>query len=296
MNIFSWNINGLRAIDKKGKLAEFINQKNPDIICFQEIKIDSNAIKKEDFQQKYPNYLQFYSHAAKKGYAGTAIWSKVQPSAIIRQLPKNIIAKNHLTDKFGDATSEGRVCAADFYDFWLVAVYTPNAKGSLERLDLRQQWDKAFLNFVKQLEAGELTSSDFHENELEIINSAPEKVFWQKPVIFCGDLNVAHQEIDLAKPKQNIGEHGFTNEERAGFGKMIEAGFVDIFRKNNPELTGAYTWWSHFAKSRERNVGWRIDYFLHSSTAKNISNPQIHPEITGSDHCPVSITIGEQDV
>ena len=291
MKIFSWNVNGLRAVEKKGNLAEFLAEKNPDIVCFQEIKIDESQLMKEDFAKKYNGFYQFFSHAERKGYAGTAIWSKNQPNAVLRNFPNSILEKYNLSDIFGDATKEGRICAADFGDFWLVTVYTPNTKNDLSRLKLREKWDAAFLDFAKGLRHGEFCRNDFSDNFEEIKQS--NNIFSPKSVLFCGDLNVAHQEIDLANPKANRGKHGFTDEERSGFGNFLEAGFKDVFRdqhKNEPEL---YTWWSHFAKSRERNVGWRIDYFLADLDSEFQDKYQpiakIHPEILGSDHCPVSI-------
>ena len=296
MKIFSWNVNGIRAVEKKGTLADFLARKNPDIVCFQEIKIDAEQIAKENFDEQYPEYLKFWSHAERKGYAGTAIWSKIAPKTVLTNFPEAILAKYNLGDNFGDATSEGRICAAEFDDFWLLTVYTPNTKNDLGRLKLRQDWDAAFLELAKGLEQGEF--------------SAP------KPVFFCGDLNVAHQEIDLANPKANRGKHGFTDEERAGFSNFLSANFRDIFREQHPNESELYTWWSHFAKSRERNIGWRIDYFLVSGNdemfafSSGISvaqrseaheqkaehevarikiHAEIHPEILGSDHCPVSI-------
>ena len=175
---------------------------------------------------------------------------------------------NLTSDGYGDPTHEGRVISAEFDECWVVTVYTPNSKGDLSRLELRHdKWDPAFLAHVKELEK-------------------------TKPVLFCGDLNVAHQEIDLANPKPNIGKHGFTDEERAGFQAFLDAGFVDTFRAAYPDKTEAYSWWTPWANARARNVGWRIDYWLAShSIADRVSNPQIHPEQMGSDHCPVSIEI-----
>ncbi|MDO4871893.1 MAG: exodeoxyribonuclease III [bacterium] len=295
MKIFSWNVNGIRAVEKKGLLAEFFAQKNPDIVCFQEIKIDASQISKERFEEKYPEYFKFYSHAERKGYAGTAIWSKIKPQIVLKNFTKNLREKYQLTDQFGDASTEGRICAAFFGDFWLLTVYTPNTKNDLSRLALREKWDAAFLDFAKGLEKGEFSKNDFEESEIFENQPAFEKAnFAQAPVFFCGDLNVAHQEIDLANPKANRGKHGFTDEERAGFSKFLAFEFEDIFRNQHPNQPELYTWWSHFAKSRERNVGWRIDYFLLSKNAQNAKiEAKIHPEIMGSDHCPVSIEWSE---
>lgn len=288
MKIYSWNINGLRAVEKKGKLENFLQVENPDIACFQEIKIDGVQIKKENFDDKYPQYFKYYSHAERKGYAGTAIWSLTKPNAIITNFPDKIISSGELTDDFGDAASEGRICGADFGAFWLVCVYTPNTKNDLGRLPLRERWDKCFLDLVSGLEQGKFSAAEFGENVTLI--SENNDIFNSKPVLFCGDLNVAHEEIDLANPKQNVGKHGFTNEEREGFSEFIKRGFIDTFRSENPEAREKYTWWSHFAKSRERNVGWRIDYFMASKKPKfTFINPKIHSEIMGSDHCPISV-------
>jgi len=171
-------------------------------------------------------------------------------------------------DTYGNPNDEGRVIAAEFENFWVVTVYTPNSKGDLSRLSLRyDSWDKAFLAYVQQLEE-------------------------TKPVLFCGDLNVAHQEIDLSNPKPNVGKHGFTNEERERFSDFLEAGYVDTFRAAYPEKTEAYSWWTHWANARARNIGWRIDYWLASKDiASKVTNPQIHPDVMGSDHCPVSIEL-----
>lgn len=298
MKIYSWNVNGIRAVDKKGALSNFFETENPDIVCFQEIKIDKSQVEKENFGQKYPDYLKFYSHAERKGYAGTAIWSKISPKQILLNFPVEIKNKFNLADNFGDATTEGRICAAEFEDFWLLTVYTPNTKNDLGRLSLRKNWDGAFLEFAKGLRDGKFSNKSFEDDH--VINTSEKTIenFKAKPVVFCGDLNVAHEEIDLSNPKQNKGKHGFTDEERYGFSEFINAGFKDIFRDQNPNIPELYTWWSHFAKSRERNVGWRIDYFLESNKDGSITldkqkvehvKARIHPEILGSDHCPISI-------
>ncbi len=264
MKLYSWNVNGIRAVENKGMLAKFIEQEDPDVICFQETKAHEAQLDLE-----YPQYNKFWNSAEKKGYSGTAIWSKVDPLNVYYGFPDELVDEYKLeSDTYGDVTSEGRVLTVEYDDFYLVSVYTPNSKGDLSRLSLRhERWDPAFLAYV---------------------NRRAEK----KPVIFCGDLNVAHQEIDLANPKPNVGKHGFTKEERAGFDRILEAGFVDTFRAAHPDTTGAYTWWTHWANARARNVGWRIDYFLASeSIADRVKNPQIHSSIMGSDHCPVSIEI-----
>jgi exodeoxyribonuclease-3 len=263
MKIYSWNVNGIRAVEKKGALAEFIEKEQPDIICMQEIKAHETQL---DVQ--YPEYEKFWNSAEKKGYSGTAIWTKTPPLNVSYGLPEGIINDYKLdADSYGNPANEGRVLTLEFEKFYLITVYTPNSKGDLSRLELRhERWDPAFLKYVS------------HRAET-------------KPTFFCGDLNVAHTELDLANPKPNVGKHGFTDEEREGFDKMLEAGFHDTFRMFNKE-GGNYTWWTHWANARERNVGWRIDYFLASENAKNmVKNAEIHPKIMGSDHCPISITI-----
>lgn len=261
--IYSWNVNGIRAVLKKGALQPFLDAEQPDILCLQETKA-----KQEQAELHLPGYRQFWYSADKAGYSGTAIFSKVEPLQVVDGFPADIIEQYGVTgDTFGDPNKEGRVLAAEFADYWVVTVYTPNAKDDLGRLQLRhKQWDPAFLAYCQRLQK-------------------------TKPVIFCGDLNVAHTELDLANPKPNVGKKGFTAEEREGFQAFVDAGFVDtlrMFRQGN----GLYTWWSHFAKSRERNVGWRIDYFLVSESLKpKVAAADIHPQYLGSDHCPVSVTI-----
>lgn len=264
MKLYSWNVNGIRAVIKKGTFQTFIAEHQPDILCLQETKA-----KQGQAEIDLPDYNEYWNSAEKPGYSGTAIFSKQKPHQVINGFTDDLAEKYGLAgDSYGDPAKEGRVISAEFDDFWVVTVYTPNTKEDLSRLDLRhRQWDPAFLEHVKELEK-------------------------TKPVVFCGDLNVAHNEIDLANPKPNIGKHGFTNEERAGFDAFEAAGFVDTFRAANPDKTDAYTWWTHWANARARNIGWRIDYWLASSgIANNIKNPAIHPDVLGSDHCPVSIEI-----
>lgn len=263
LKIYSWNVNGIRAVIRKNALQSFLAEHDPDILCLQETKAN-----REQVEIDLPEYEEFWNSAERKGYSGTAIFSKQKPEQIIKDLPQAISKKHGGTnDKYGDPNTEGRVLAAEFDDFWLLTVYTPNAKDDLSRVGLRHKhWDPAFLEFAKQLEA-------------------------EKPVIFCGDLNVAHTEIDLARPKQNEGKKGFTKEEREGFENILEQGFTDTFRMFNQDGDN-YTWWSNWGKARERNVGWRIDYFLISNTIKNqVQDARIHPEVMGSDHCPVSIEL-----
>lgn len=263
IKLYSWNVNGIRAVDKKGFWKPFIEQEKPDILCLQEIKAKAEQINIELY-----DYNVFWYSADKPGYSGTALLSKIAPIKVVNGLPKDIIDKYKLSgDIYGDPNLEGRVIAGEFKDFWVVGVYTPNAKEDLSRVSLRHKnWDPAFLAYVKLLEKS-------------------------KPVIFCGDLNVAHTENDLANPKTNIGKKGFTNEERSGFQAFIDSGFIDtlrLFKKGN----GFYTWWSYFANARSRNIGWRIDYILVSGVLKSkVTESNIHPLILGSDHCPVSITL-----
>ena len=266
MKLYSWNVNGIRSVDKKGALAEFITKENPDIVCFQETKAHETQLDLE-----FPEYEKFWNSATKKGYSGTAIWTKIEPLRVSYDLPENLISDYKLdSDAYGDPSNEGRIITAEFEDFYLITVYTPNSKGDLSRLKLRhEKWDPAFLKYLQIRQE-------------------------KKPVVFCGDLNVAHTELDLANPKPNIGKHGFTDEERAGFDNLLKAGFVDTFRLFTKE-GGHYSWWTHWAKARERNVGWRIDYFLVSSPlVDRIKTAQIHPAVTGSDHCPVSIELSEK--
>lgn len=264
MKLYSWNVNGIRAVLHKGALQDFIAQHDPDILCLQETKAERGQVVID-----LPQYDEHFYSAVKKGYSGTAIFSKTKPIRYVDGFPDDIIAAHHLTgDTYGDPNAEGRVIAAEFAAMWVVTVYTPNSKGDLSRLDLRyHHWDRAFLAYMQRLEAS-------------------------KPVLFCGDLNVAYAEIDLARPKDNVGKHGFTAEERQRFGEFLEAGFVDTFRAAYPDTTDAYTWWTHWANARARNVGWRIDYWLASQAiAPAIKNPRIHPSVMGSDHCPVSIEL-----
>lgn len=263
MKLYSWNVNGIRAVLNKGELQKFIDTHNPDIFCLQETKA-----KQGQAEVDLPAYEEYWNSAEKAGYSGTAIFSKVKPLSIIYGFADDIAAKYDLKgDSYGDPNKEGRVISAEFDDFWVVTVYTPNSKGDLSRLELRdKQWDPAFLEHLQELEK-------------------------TKPVLFCGDLNVAYSEDDLANPKANVGKHGFTNEERAGFQKFLDAGYVDTFRKFT-EGNGHYSWWTHWANARARNVGWRIDYWLASKgIADRVESAQIHADQMGSDHCPVSITL-----
>lgn len=263
IKLYSWNVNGIRAVARKELFAPFITKHQPDVLCLQETKAAQGQAEVD-----LKGYEEYWNSAEKKGYSGTAIFSKLKPIAVLNGLPQDIIDKHKVTgDTYGDPNKEGRVIAAEYEHFYVVTVYTPNAKDDLSRVPLRHKhWDPAFLTYCKQLEE-------------------------KKPVIFCGDLNVAHTEDDLARPKPNRGKKGFTDEEREGFQNFLNAGFVDtlrIFKKGN----GYYTWWSHFGNARANNVGWRIDYFLVSkSLEKHVKEAEIHPDVTGSDHCPISITL-----
>ena len=249
MKLISWNVNGLRAVLKKNFL-EFIDSEQPDILCLQETKCTPDQV-----EQLWPrHYTTYWNSAQKKGYSGTAIFTKERPLKV----EPHIGVSEH--------DNEGRVLTAEFKEYFLVNVYVPNSKRELERLPYRQQWDVDFLKFLKKLEK-------------------------KKPVIFCGDLNVAHTEIDLANPKANVRNHGFTIEERDGFTTFVNAGFVDTFREFE-KGGGHYSWWSPMSGARARNVGWRIDYFLISQSLRpHLKKAFILPKILGSDHCPVGIEI-----
>lgn len=268
--IISWNVNGIRAVHKKGLFVPFIKKYQPDILCLQETKAEQSQSEVD-----LPDYEEYWNSAVKKGYSGTAIFTKEKPVSVTNNFPADINKKfNIKADKYGDPKTEGRIITAEFKNFYVVTVYTPNAKDDLSRIPLRHKyWDPAFLEYMKKLEKKGLSASG------------------GKPVIFCGDLNVAHTPLDLARPKENEGKKGFTKEEREGIQNIVNAGFVDTFRiftKDN----GHYTWWSHFANARARNVGWRIDYiFASQKLAKKIKTAKILPEVLGSDHCPVGLEI-----
>lgn len=263
IKIYSWNVNGIRAVIKKDAFIPFVKKHRPDILCLQETKA-----KQGQAEIDLPDYKEYWNSAEKPGYSGTAIFTKTKPLTVINGFPEDIVKKFKVTgDVYGDPNKEGRVIAAEFDKFYLVTVYTPNAKDDLSRVPLRHRhWDPAFLEYCKQLEK-------------------------KKPVVFCGDLNVAHTEDDLARPKENKGKKGFTDEERAGFEGFLTAGFIDtlrLFKQGN----GHYTWWTHWANARARNVGWRIDYFLASKSLESkITDAEIHADVMGSDHCPVSVTL-----
>lgn len=263
MKLFSWNVNGIRAVVNKGAFQDFIKNHDPDILCLQETKAEQGQAEID-----LSAYHEHWFSAVKKGYSGTAIFSKAKALSYADGFPDDIVKKYDVSgDSYGDPNKEGRVIAAEFDTFYVLTVYTPNSKGDLSRLDLRyKHWDQAFLAYAKRLEE-------------------------TKPVLFCGDLNVAHAEIDLANPKTNIGKHGFTDEERERFQEFLDAGFIDTFRMFTKD-GGNYTWWTHWANARARNVGWRIDYWLASPKFKDkIIAAEIHVDVLGSDHCPVSVTL-----
>ncbi len=249
MKLISWNVNGLRACMNKG-FKEFMDSVDADIFCVQETKMQ-----REQATFVFDGYEEYWNSAEKKGYSGTAVFSKTKPLSVSYGLG----IEEH--DK------EGRVITAEFQDFYLVNVYTPNAQRGLERLDYRMVWEDVFRRYVKELDE-------------------------KKPVIICGDLNVAHNEIDLKNFKTNVGNAGFTYEERGKMTELLAAGFVDSFRYLYPDKTGAYSWWSYMFKAREKNAGWRIDYFIVSQKlADRIDDAVIYPEVMGSDHCPVGLLL-----
>jgi exodeoxyribonuclease III len=263
MKLYSWNVNGIRSVVNKGAFQAFMAEHQPDILCLQETKA-----KQGQAEIDLAGYEEYWNSADKAGYSGTAIFSKVKPLAVLNGFVDSIAGKYDLIDEYGDPTKEGRVISAEFDKFWVVTVYTPNAKRALERLSLRhKQWDPAFLAHIKELEK-------------------------TKPVLVSGDFNVAHAEIDLARPKDNVKSAGFTPEEREGMTNMIKSGLFDTFRTFYPDKTEAYTWWTNWANARERNVGWRIDYWIASKSLKDkIKSAAIHPDVMGSDHCPVSVEL-----
>ena len=249
MKFISWNVNGLRACLKKGFMESFCKL-DADVFCLQETKMQPDQAILD-----LPGYKQYWNSAEKKGYSGTAVFSRIEPLNVTYGL--GIEEHDH----------EGRVITLEFPEMFLVTVYTPNSKRELERLEYRMEWEDAFRDYLCKLDA-------------------------QKPVVVCGDLNVAHQEIDLKNPKTNHHNAGFTDEERGKFTELLNAGFIDTFRTLYPERTGIYTWWSYLRKARDNNAGWRIDYFVTSTRLKEkIKDATIHNEIFGSDHCPVGLEI-----
>ena len=249
VKLISWNVNGLRAVVGKG-FVDIFNALDADVFCLQETKLQAGQIELD-----LPGYEQYWNYAERKGYSGTAVFTKEEPMSVTYGLG----IEEH--DK------EGRVITLEYEKFYFVTVYTPNSQDGLKRLDYRMEWEKAFLAYLKKLEE-------------------------KKPVIFCGDLNVAHQEIDLKNPGPNRGNAGFSDEERGKFTELLQAGFTDTFRYRNPDLTGAYSWWSYRFHAREKNAGWRIDYFLVSDRLReSVAAAPIYQEIYGSDHCPVGLEL-----
>ncbi|MBR6478232.1 MAG: exodeoxyribonuclease III [Lachnospiraceae bacterium] len=249
MKLISWNVNGLRACLQKGFL-EYFQGEDADVFCLQETKLQEGQ-----HDLELPGYHQYWNYAEKKGYSGTALFTKKEPISVTYGI--GVPEHDH----------EGRVITAEFEDYYVIVVYVPNSQRELTRLDYRMQWEEAFLSYVKTLDA-------------------------KKPVIYCGDLNVAHQEIDLKNPKTNHKNAGFTDEERACFTRTLENGFVDSFRYLYPDAKDAYSWWSYMGNARAKNVGWRIDYFVVSEKLKErIMDAKIHPMVMGSDHCPVELDL-----
>lgn len=249
MKLVSWNVNGLRAAVTKGFMDSF-NELDADIFCLQETKLQP-----EQIQLELPGYEQFWNSAVKKGYSGTAVFTRIKPISVMN----GIGIEEH--------DQEGRVITAEYEKFYLVCCYTPNSQRELARLAYRMTWEDAFRNYLLELDA-------------------------KKPVILCGDLNVAHNEIDLKNPKTNRKNAGFSDEERAKMTELLESGFTDTFRYLYPDAVDEYSWWSYMGKARDRNVGWRIDYFITSKHLdKNIKDARIHQQIFGSDHCPVELDI-----
>ena len=249
MKLISWNVNGLRACMQKG-FMDFFHEMDADVFCLQETKMQPDQLEVE-----LPGYHQYWNSAEKKGYSGTALFSKTEPLSVTYGI--GVEEHDH----------EGRVITAEYDEYYVVTVYVPNAQRELTRLDYRMQWEEAFLAYIKGLEE-------------------------KKPVIYCGDLNVAHKEIDLKNSKSNHHNAGFTDEERACFTKVLESGFIDTFRYFYPDVTGVYSWWSYMFQSRAKNAGWRIDYFVVSECLQDkLADAKIHTEVLGSDHCPVELTL-----
>ncbi|MCY7953004.1 exodeoxyribonuclease III [Bacillus inaquosorum] len=250
MKLISWNVNGLRAVMRKMDFLSYLKEEDADIICLQETKIQDGQV---DLQPE--GYHVYWNYAVKKGYSGTAVFSKQEPLRVMY----GIGIEEH--------DQEGRVITLEFENMFVMTVYTPNAKRGLERIDYRMQWEEALLSYILELDQ-------------------------KKPVILCGDLNVAHQEIDLKNPKANRNNAGFSDQERGAFTRFLEAGFIDSFRHVYPDLEGAYSWWSYRAGARDRNIGWRIDYFVVSERLKDqIEDASISADVMGSDHCPVELMI-----
>ena len=249
MKLISWNVNGLRACMDKG-FMDFFKEMDADVFCLQETKLQAGQI-----EMDLPGYYQYWNYAEKKGYSGTAMFTKTEPLNVTYGIG------------IDEHDKEGRVITAEFEEYYVVTVYTPNSQRELARLDYRMTWEEAFLNYIKSLDA-------------------------KKPVIFCGDLNVAHKEIDLKNPKTNHKNAGFTDEEREKFTELLNDGFIDTFRYFYPNEEGKYSWWSYRFSARKKNAGWRIDYFLVSEALKdNLKSADILSDIMGSDHCPVELIL-----
>ena len=263
MKLYSWNVNGIRAVWNKGALQSFVREHDPDVLCLQETKANE-----DQSDVDFPQYEEIWNSAERKGYSGTAIFTKHKPLSVQRGFSDEIMKKYDFADQFGDTSKEGRVLTAEFDDFYVTTVYTPNSKGKLERLEHREKvWGPAYQDHIAELQK-------------------------TKPVVACGDFNVAHTEIDLARPKDNIGKHGFTDEERKDFTDLLGRGVMDTFRTLHPDETEVYSWWTAWGGARARNVGWRIDYWLASEALKDkITSAQVHMDVMGSDHCPVSIQL-----
>ncbi len=263
MKLYSWNVNGIRAVLRKELFLPFLEAAAPDVLCLQETKAQQSEVKVD-----LPGYEQFWYSAEKNGYSGTALWAKKAPLSVQNGFSSEIISQFQIDDDgYGNPANEGRIITAEFDQIYVVTVYTPNAKDDLSRVGLRhEKWDPAFLEHCKQLEA-------------------------KKPVVFCGDLNVAHTPLDLANPGPNRGKKGFTDEERVGFQAFVDKGFVDTFRLFT-QGNGYYTWWSMMSGARARNAGWRIDYVMVSEALRaSVKQANIHPDVMGSDHCPVSLEL-----
>lgn len=267
LRLVSWNVNGLRAVMKKDpSFVDVVEQLDADVFAIQETKLQEGQIELD-----LPGYHQTWSYAERKGYSGTAVFSREEPLRVLRADAVLEVAHNALSAEdealVAVAATEGRVCALEFDSYWFVNVYTPNAQGELARIDTRLAWDTAYRKFLVKLAA-------------------------EKPVVTCGDFNVAHEEIDLKNPGPNRSNAGFSDEERESFTRLLDAGFTDTFRARFPELAGAYSWWSYRFRARQNNAGWRIDYFLVSNdVAERITGASILSEVMGSDHCPVELSI-----
>ena len=286
MRLVSWNVNGLRAVMKKG-FEDVVRTFDADVFAIQETKLQAGQAALD-----LPEYREFWSYAERKGYSGTAVFCKEAPLQVLHGLGSDYL------------DTEGRIVALEFPAFWFVDVYTPNAQNELARIDHRMEWDDAFRAFCKGLEAGALPAGvpverpgadelgRGHIDMAALPRTAAGEAAAPKPVVMCGDFNVAHEEIDLKNPGPNRGNAGFSDEERGKFSDLLGAGFTDTFRLLYPDLAGAYSWWSYRGGARKNNTGWRIDYFLVSDAlASQVEGASIYPEVLGSDHCPVGLEL-----